>query len=49
MKTIDTLMIGDVGRTDFFPDLAEEVAGALYNSIFDKFRAPDIKPQEALF
>jgi hydroxyacylglutathione hydrolase len=45
----DTLMIGDVGRTDFFPDLAEEVAGALYNSIFDKFRAPDIKPQEALF
>ncbi len=34
--TGDTLMIGDVGRTDFFPDRAKEVAGALYDSIFTK-------------
>lgn len=34
--TGDTLFIGDVGRTDFFPDKAEEVAGALYDSIFGK-------------
>jgi hydroxyacylglutathione hydrolase len=32
----DTLFSGDVGRTDFFPDKAEEVAGLLYNSIFEK-------------
>ncbi len=32
----DALMIGDVGRTDFFPDRAEEVAGLLYDSIFTK-------------
>ena len=34
--TGDALFIGDVGRTDFFPDRAEEVAGMLYDSIFGK-------------
>lgn len=34
--TGDTLFIGDVGRTDFYPDRAEEVAGLLFDSIFDK-------------
>jgi hydroxyacylglutathione hydrolase len=34
--TGDALFIGDVGRTDFFPDRAEEVAGLLYESIHDK-------------
>lgn len=34
--TGDALFIGDVGRTDFFPDQAEKVAGLLYDSIFDK-------------
>ncbi|MGB3210936.1 MAG: MBL fold metallo-hydrolase, partial [Desulforhopalus sp.] len=34
--TGDALFIGDVGRTDFYPDRAEEVAGALYDSIFNK-------------
>jgi hydroxyacylglutathione hydrolase len=34
--TGDALFIGDVGRTDFFPDRAEEVAGMLYDSIFEK-------------
>lgn len=34
--TGDALFIGDVGRTDFFPDKAEEVAGLLYDSIFNK-------------
>ncbi len=32
--TGDALFIGDVGRTDFFPDRAEEVAGLLFDSIF---------------
>lgn len=32
----DALFIGDVGRTDFFPDQAEKVAGLLYDSLFDK-------------
>lgn len=32
--TGDALFIGDVGRTDFFPDRREEVAGLLYDSIF---------------
>ncbi|ROU00827.1 MBL fold metallo-hydrolase [Marinobacter sp. R17] len=31
--TGDTLFIGDVGRTDFYPDRAEEVAGALFDSL----------------
>ena len=34
--TGDALFIGDVGRTDFFPERAEEVAGLLYDSLFDK-------------
>lgn len=34
--TGDALFVGDVGRTDFFPDRAEEVAGLLYDSIFHK-------------
>jgi len=34
--TGDALFIGDVGRTDFFPDRMEETAGLLYDSIFDK-------------
>ncbi|HSR10616.1 MAG TPA: rhodanese-like domain-containing protein [Thermodesulfobacteriota bacterium] len=34
--TGDALFVGDVGRTDFFPDRAEEVAGLLYDSIFNK-------------
>lgn len=34
--TGDALFIGDVGRTDFFPDKAEEVAGLLYDSLFQK-------------
>ncbi len=34
--TGDALFIGDVGRTDFFPEEAEKVAGLLYNSIFEK-------------
>lgn len=34
--TGDALMIGDVGRTDFYPDRAKEVAGLLYDSIFNK-------------
>ena len=32
----DALFSGDAGRTDFFPDQAEEVAGLLYDSIFKK-------------
>lgn len=34
--TGDCLFIGTVGRTDFFPDRAREVAGLQYDSIFDK-------------
>ncbi len=34
--TGDALFVGDVGRTDFFPDRAEEVAGLLYDSVFNK-------------
>jgi len=34
--TGDALFIGDVGRTDFYPDRAREVAGLLHDSIFDK-------------
>ena len=34
--TGDALFIGDVGRTDFFPERAEEVAGLLYDSLFKK-------------
>lgn len=31
--TGDALFVGDVGRTDFYPDRAEEVAGLLYDSL----------------
>lgn len=34
--TGDALFVGDVGRTDFFPDRPREVAGMLYDSIFNK-------------
>ena len=34
--TGDALFVGDVGRTDFFPDQMEEVAGLLYDSIFNR-------------
>jgi hydroxyacylglutathione hydrolase len=34
--TGDALFIGDVGRTDFFPDQKEKMAGLLYESIFKK-------------
>ncbi len=34
--TGDCLFIGAVGRTDFFPDRAREVAGLQYDSIFKK-------------
>ncbi len=34
--TGDALFIGDVGRTDFYPDRPREVAGLLYDSLFDK-------------
>lgn len=34
--TGDALFVGDVGRTDFYPDRAKEVAGLLYDSLFDK-------------
>jgi hydroxyacylglutathione hydrolase len=34
--TGDALFLGDVGRTDFYPDRKEEVAGLLYESIFEK-------------
>lgn len=34
--TGDALFVNDVGRTDFYPDRAEEVAGMLYNSLHQK-------------
>jgi hydroxyacylglutathione hydrolase len=34
--TGDALFIGDVGRTDFFPEQHEEVVGLLYDSLFNK-------------
>ncbi|MFG6158145.1 rhodanese-like domain-containing protein [Halomonas sp. 1390] len=34
--TGDTLFIGDVGRTDFYPERREEMAGKLYDSLFGK-------------
>jgi glyoxylase-like metal-dependent hydrolase (beta-lactamase superfamily II)/rhodanese-related sulfurtransferase len=38
----DTLFVGDVGRPDLFPDMAEELAGKLYHSLFDKIlKLPD--------
>jgi hydroxyacylglutathione hydrolase len=38
----DTLFVGDVGRPDLFPDVAEELAGKLYHSLHDKLlKLPD--------
>ena len=38
----DTLFVGDVGRPDLFPDMAEELAGRLFHSLHDKIlRLPD--------
>ncbi|MCF7837754.1 MAG: MBL fold metallo-hydrolase [Candidatus Marinimicrobia bacterium] len=34
--TGDALFVGDVGRTDFYPDRKREVAGLLYDSLFNK-------------
>jgi hydroxyacylglutathione hydrolase len=34
--TGDALFVGDVGRTDFYPERPEEVAGLLYDSIHGK-------------
>jgi hydroxyacylglutathione hydrolase len=34
--TGDVLFAGEVGRTDFYPDRMEEMAGALYASLWDK-------------
>ncbi len=40
--TGDTLFIGDVGRADFYPDQAREVAGMLFDSLrLIQQRAPD--------
>lgn len=38
----DTLFVGDVGRPDLFPDIAEELAEKLYHSLHDKIlKLPD--------
>jgi len=38
----DTLFVGDVGRPDLFPDIADELAGQLYHSLHDKLlKLPD--------
>ncbi|MCA1803622.1 MAG: MBL fold metallo-hydrolase [Rhodothermaceae bacterium] len=38
----DTLFVGDVGRPDIFPDIAQELADKLYHSLFDKIlKLPD--------
>jgi len=38
----DTLFVGDVGRPDLFPELANELAGKLYHSLHDKLlKLPD--------
>ncbi len=38
----DTLFVGDVGRPDLFPDMATELAGKLYHSLYDKLlKLPD--------
>lgn len=34
--TGDALFVGDVGRTDFYPERPEEVARLLWHSVFDK-------------
>ncbi len=38
----DTLFVGDVGRPDLFPDIAQDLAGKLYQSLHDKLlKLPD--------
>lgn len=38
----DTLFVGDVGRPDLFPEMANELAGKLYHSLHDKLmKLPD--------
>jgi glyoxylase-like metal-dependent hydrolase (beta-lactamase superfamily II)/rhodanese-related sulfurtransferase len=38
----DTMFVGDVGRPDLFPDIAEDLAGKLYHSLHDKLlKLPD--------
>ena len=38
----DTLFVGDVGRPDLFPDIAQKLAGQLYHSLHDKLlQLPD--------
>lgn len=38
----DTLFVGDVGRPDLFPDIAQELAGKLYHSLHEKLlKLPD--------
>lgn len=38
----DTLFVGDVGRPDLFPDMAESLAGQLFHSLHDKLmKLPD--------
>ncbi len=38
----DTMFVGDVGRPDLFPDMANELAGKLYHSLHDKLlKLPD--------
>lgn len=39
--TGDALFVGDVGRTDFYPERAEEVAGLLFNSLQKLLSLPD--------
>ncbi len=40
--TGDTLFVGDVGRPDLFPDIAQDLAGKLYHSLHDKIlKLPD--------
>ncbi|MEJ2385014.1 MAG: MBL fold metallo-hydrolase [Xanthomonadales bacterium] len=39
--TGDALFVGDVGRTDFYPDRATEVAGLLYDSLQKLFALGD--------
>jgi hydroxyacylglutathione hydrolase len=40
--TGDTLFVGDVGRPDLFPDMADELAAKLYGSLHEKILAlPD--------
>ncbi len=40
--TGDTMFVGDVGRPDLFPDMAEELGGKLFHSLHDKLmKLPD--------